>query len=139
MHNIKYVLVIDDTPVEGLVTKKLLEIYRFANRVEVMHSGQEGLDYLQEAARSGRPLPTLIFLDFNMPQMDGCGFINEFKKLPHDAQYHSKIVGLSNALNPPEAHHFHDHEQVIAFVTKPLTEQSLDAINWKLLNLANAG
>ena len=102
--------------------------------VQVAHNGQEALEYLTNSGRfSGhRPAPTagLIFLDINMPGMNGWEFLEAYKKLPDEQTQKIKILMLTTSNNPDEEKKAVDIPEVKGFIHKPLTLEKLEkAIN----------
>ena len=64
-----------------LVQKFLLRNNSFASNILVCQNGKEALDVIVSLLESGEVLPEVIFLDLNMPIMDGWEFLDEFGKL----------------------------------------------------------
>lgn len=64
----------------------------------------------------------LIFLDINMPEKNGFDFLNEYRKF----QIKSKVIMLSSSSIPDELSRVNDYDEVIDFVTKPLTFNYLE-------------
>ena len=77
---IDLVMLVDDNDTDNFISKRIIEITKFAKRVEVKGSGKAALDYLRENQDSVENLPSLIFLDINMPIVDGFVFLYEFEK-----------------------------------------------------------
>ncbi|HLG40890.1 MAG TPA: response regulator, partial [Chitinophagaceae bacterium] len=83
---LKCILVIDDDEPTNFFTRMILEEGNYAEQILTMQSGQEALDYLAKS-ESGEndenlfPSPDLVFLDINMPAMNGWEFLEEYKKM----------------------------------------------------------
>jgi len=80
------VLLVDDDEPTNFLNRIILEEAGCAERIEVAQSGQAALSYLQKAGEHGPggvvyPNPSLIFLDINMPAMDGWEFLSRYKTL----------------------------------------------------------
>src|SRR5205814_837017 len=93
-------LVVDDSEIDVLVNRRLMEITRFAGEVIIARDGAEALRYLQEECRQDTDAPDWIFLDMHLPVMSGLEFIEAFKSLPGFIREKSKIVILSVLQNP---------------------------------------
>ena len=78
---IDLVMLIDDNDTDNFISKRIIEITQFAQQVEVKNSGQDALEYLVANTDDVNRLPRLIFLDINMPVMDGFMFLYEFENL----------------------------------------------------------
>lgn len=70
--NAKLILIIDDNPMNLLLTSKILEGFGF--RTKTAESGLEGIECME------MEVPTLILLDISMPDMDGYEVCQEIKK-----------------------------------------------------------
>ncbi|HRG10580.1 MAG TPA: response regulator, partial [Cyclobacteriaceae bacterium] len=68
---IDLVLLVDDNDTDNFISKRIIEITKFARRVEVKSSGKGALDYLKQHQNETENIPNLIFLDINMPIVDG--------------------------------------------------------------------
>ncbi|HEX8060803.1 MAG TPA: response regulator, partial [Cyclobacteriaceae bacterium] len=60
---IDLVMLVDDNETDNFISKRIIEITKFAKRVEVKNSGKSALDYLKENQSSAEDLPNIIFLD----------------------------------------------------------------------------
>ena len=128
---IDLVMLIDDNDTDNFISKRIIEIAQFAKRVEVKNSGQYALEYLSEHANDTDQLPSLIFLDINMPVMDGFMFLYEFENLPLTVQNKSRVIILSSSDNKRDIDKIINNQSVIRYITKPLTQNVLKEINVK--------
>jgi len=74
MHN-GAILLVEDNKKDGLLTLRALKKISVANHVDVVHDGQEAIDYLLGEAGDGsgtkKALPALVILDLKLPKLDG--------------------------------------------------------------------
>jgi len=124
MH-IKNVLLVDDNETDNFISKRIIEITNFAEHVVVKKSGKSALEYIHEHRHNLDVLPDLIFLDINMPIVDGYVFLYEFDAFDNAIKNKCKVVILSSSDNKRDIDKLINNENVIKFVTKPLTEQVL--------------
>lgn len=127
------VMLVDDNDTDNFISKRIIEISKFANRVEVMNSGKSALDYLAENQNRPDNLPSVIFLDINMPVVDGFVFLYEFEKFKELVRTKCKVIILSSSDNKRDIDKIVNNNFVIKFITKPLTEVALEEI--KLNNI----
>ena len=78
-------------------------------------------------------LPNIIFLDINMPIVDGFVFLYEFEKFNELVRNKCKVIILSSSDNKRDIDKIVNNNHVIKFITKPLTEVALYEI--KLNNI----
>lgn len=122
-------MLIDDNEIDNLINQKMLEGTNFAERIYVYTSGRSALEYLKNLERNGfidkKLIPDVIFLDINMPLMDGFQFLAEFELLGKDIIQKSKIAMLTTSINPSDKSMSDKSKFVTSFITKPLSEESL--------------
>ncbi len=75
----------EDDPYDVELTLTALEEYNLANEVVVVRDGAEALDYLYRRgkfARRPEGAPVVVFLDLNMPKVDGLAVLRQVKSDP---------------------------------------------------------
>jgi CheY-like chemotaxis protein len=117
------VLVVDDSDIDQLIVKKVLQITNFSKQTIVRNSGQSALEYI--AVTPVEKLPKIIFLDLNMPVLDGLGFLKIFDSLPDIIQQTCKIIVLSSSTNKEDLAKVLESKFVVKVIAKPLT---IDAV-----------
>lgn len=122
-------MLIDDNEIDNLINLKMLEGTNFAERIYVYTSGKSALEYLQNLQRDKNLddmlIPDVIFLDINMPLMDGFQFLDAFEQLNKAIAQKSKVVMLTTSINPSDKDQSDKYEQVVTFINKPLTQEYL--------------
>jgi CheY-like chemotaxis protein len=125
------VLVIDDDEPTNFFTQMILEDAGCTRHIRIVQSGYEALDYLAKSEEPGvdrdiYPSPDLIFLDINMPAMDGWEFLEAYKKLGIAERI--IIVMLTTSLFPEDKLKAEAMPEISGFEHKPLTEEKLAAV-----------
>ena len=133
METVDLVMLVDDNDTDNFISKRIVEITHSARRVEVKNSGKSALDYLAANQNNPENLPSIIFLDINMPVVDGFVFLYEFEKLKEVVRTKCRVIILSSSDNKRDIDRIVNNNYVIKFITKPLTEAALTDI--KLKNL----
>lgn len=111
------IILIDDNPADYYLHKRVIAEAGCARRVVTFEWAEEALQQL----RARRIVPDLIFLDVNMPGMDGWEFLDECVKLDGGLQKAVVIVMLTTSLNPADEEKAKEKGLVVSFLSKPLT------------------
>jgi CheY-like chemotaxis protein len=122
------ILLIDDDSISNFITEKLILREHFAQEVTSFLSGDAALVYLKNREEQRLPAPDLIFLDLNMPEMDGWEFMQAFKKLPQAFINHSRVFMLSSAVDAKDIVQARNMEEIEDFISKPLTKEDMGVI-----------
>jgi CheY-like chemotaxis protein len=131
---VKKVMIIDDNEIDNFVTRRVMQNSQFAKEVMVMTSGRGALEFFEDHKEKPEELPDLIFLDLNMPIVDGFVFLFQYDEFPEEVRNRCKIIVLSSILEKKVIDKILSNEYVNDFVPKPLTESSLKRINVELLS-----
>ena len=122
------ILLIDDDEPTNFLNKLIIEEAECAVNVQVEQSATDALDYLTtedvDVAGSGST-PDLIFLDINMPAMDGWEFLEEYQKLTPAQKARVIVVMLTTSYNPEDEVKARNHGLIAEFRNKPLTTEML--------------
>lgn len=120
------VLLIDDSDIDNLVNRKVVENAALSKSITVKKSAVSAFDWLKETAVSEpENIPDLIFLDIRMPEIDGFGFLDMFNKLPDIIHHKTKIVMLSSSIDAEDYKRAIDNPFVIHFLNKPLNKEAV--------------
>ncbi|MHA6250237.1 response regulator [Pontibacter sp. CAU 1760] len=129
MSTLKKVVLIDDDQVNNFVCESIIRNEKFADEVISFEWAEDALKYLQDESAKGKEhFPDLIFLDINMPGMDGWSFIDEYRKLPSATTAHCSLFMLSSAVDRKDILTAQSNEEVKEFFSKPLSPEILDII-----------
>ena len=118
------ILLIDDDEPTNFLNKLTLEQAGCARQIHITQSGQEALDYLQNA----NSRPDLIFLDINMPAMDGWEFLERYRNLPAAKKADIVLIMLTTSLNPDDEIRTRAIPEVSGFENKPLSHDQLSSL-----------
>lgn len=128
----KKILCIDDDPVTIMFCTGIIKRNSFAAEVVSALNGQQAIDYyasLQKAsAEEKEHYPELIFLDLNMPIMNGWEFLDEFVKTYYIDFPKTKVAILTSSIDPKDEERATDYTIAIDFLAKPLTAKMLNEI-----------
>ena len=126
------VMLIDDSELDNFINEKTLEANNFAKKVYVHTSAKSALEFLNNLVTMGSEYsdvyPQIIFVDINMPMMDGFQFIDNYKKSSEEHLQKPKLVILTSSLYNEDRQRANDISSEILFLNKPLTKAMLDSI-----------
>ena len=124
MEKLSCILLVDDDDTTNFLNESLIEEMKVANQIMVANNGKEGLDQLESYFREHGSSPQLIFLDINMPVMDGFEFLENFQQLDEAHKASVKIIMLTTSSSPVDIQKI-KNLGVNEFLSKPLTEEML--------------
>ncbi len=124
------VMLIDDNDIDNLINSRIITSQNFASVVDVKTTTESALEHLRALAADSPNIPSVIFLDLNMPLMDGFAFLEEFEKMADFIKSTCKVVVLSSSISPDDINRASTNAYVIKYINKPLSESYLDAINF---------
>jgi len=124
-------LLVDDSDVDLFIQKRFIEIAGFAKSIKTYNSPTQAINYLQE---SGSQPPQIIFLDLNMPDIDGFAFLERFIKLPQNIQDMAKVVVLTSSGNLADKSRAEAYRSVTNFLSKPLSLEALKSLKQEMLD-----
>jgi CheY-like chemotaxis protein len=126
------VLLIDDDEPTNFLNKMIIEETGLVEEVKVAQSALEALDYLsgkgQAGANNELPTPELIFLDINMPAMDGWEFLEKYDQLSPEQKAAIIVVMLTTSFNPEDEQKAERISYISSYRNKPLTQEILMGI-----------
>lgn len=122
------ILLVDDDKVTNFVSQRVIDRMGCTEKVEIAQNGLEAIDLLKAETDGKYICPDLIFLDINMPGMNGWEFLEEYKKLDEEQRGKHVIVMLTTSLNPDDRNKANEIEDISYFRNKPLTEQVVNDI-----------
>ena len=130
MKIINSIFIIDDDPITVFGIRKMLSTTVEFKTINAYGNGKLAIDGIKKVIRENKPVPEVIFLDINMPIMDGWQFLEEFIELSIEEKVRINIV--TSSIDPADYENFEhysdkSHHQ-ITFNTKPIKSSEIAAI-----------
>jgi response regulator of citrate/malate metabolism len=124
-------MLIDDDHNDNYFHEREIKKVSLSTTVITKDSGTGALEYLKSIARTKNLQPDLIFLDINMPCMNGWEFLQEYIKFDNELQNGVLIVMLSTSGNIEDIEKAKTFGIVSDYIIKPLTKEKMEALIMK--------
>lgn len=119
----QYILLIDDDIVTNFLHRSLIKDLDKGFEVVTCENGKAALEFL-ERALAVNAVPYAIFVDLNMPVLDGFKFLEHYTNNNYPALYPSRITVLTTSSNPRDKEKL-DAICSVTYMSKPLTKQRI--------------
>ncbi len=129
MTSVKKVMIIDDDEINNFICIKNIKTLNFAEDATYHLRAKEGLEELKNLAKQNpKELPNVIFLDINMPAMNGWDFLEEYSNFIQGLDHPIHLFILSSSIYRKDLDKAGNHEQVTDYIPKPLNKDKLQEI-----------
>lgn len=127
-----YAMLLDDNELDNFINQKMIEAAHFASHIYVNTGSKSALEFLNNLSilsNDGNGIfPEIIFVDLNMPMMDGFQFIENLKKNQPEKFRALKLVVLTSSNNPNDRQRSAGLSDNLVFLNKPLTPEMLSQL-----------
>jgi CheY-like chemotaxis protein len=125
---LRCIMLVDDNHDDNFFHEREIKKNNLATIVITKNTGLEALEYLNSKKEITHVQPDLIFLDINMPGMNGWEFLKEYNRLDKKLQSQVIIIMLTTSDNPDDETRSKTWNFVSDYITKPLTKQIMEDI-----------
>lgn len=126
------VMLIDDNEIDNLINQKMIEAAALTKNIYTHTGAKSAIEFLRNMEKleiADEVLPDVIFLDIDMPLMDGFQFLDEFEKLSSKTKKTCKIIMLTSSINPQDSDRAKKYGNVKLYLNKPLSHESIQNID----------
>ena len=124
--NKKTIWIIDDDSIFKIIIKKLLAKFSNFENVITFSNGEEAFSAFKDKLEMKQKLPDIIFLDIEMPIMDGWEFMEQIdllKPIFNDQQV--EIFILSSSITVEDKLKAENNPNIKGYITKPITLEDI--------------
>ena len=118
------ILLVDDDEISNYITQSLIAEMELAPELEVVTNGKIALDFLDHhpLLSKGEEGHMLVFLDLNMPIMDGFEFMGEFEK--REWKDKVSVIMLTSSSSPKDLNSA-KHYNFLGYLQKPFSQEDI--------------
>jgi len=122
--------IIDDDNIYVNIIKKIIETKKLCNNLMVFSDGKQSIDYFEALLQNivEKSIPEIIFLDLNMPVMDGWEFLERFTSIKNKFNKVITIYIVSSSINPVDIDRAKSLSSVCGYLIKPMKINEIEAI-----------
>lgn len=126
------ICIVDDDDVYQFTVTRTIETNKLAKKILIFSDGEEALNFLIDNIGKNEQLPDVIFLDINMPIMDGWQFLEEYVHIKPRIGKKITIYLVSSSVDPVDLEKASKINEISDYIIKPITPVQLKEIIEKL-------
>ena len=115
------IALVDDDKIFQLTASKTIKAMAITDNILQFENGEQALQYLKNHLSNPETLPDYIFLDINMPFVDGWMFLDDYASLKSSLPKTISIFMISSSIDPRDVTRAKSNTNVKDYVTKPVT------------------
>jgi len=128
------VMLLDDDEVNNFICSSIIQKSIPESRVISFLNGKQGLDYLESLlGKNDYNLPDLIFVDINMPVMNGWEFLDRYKKIANRFSKKIVLMMLTASISDKDVKKAKTYDIVDDYISKPLKQEELTKVREDIL------
>ncbi|WBU89341.1 response regulator [Cellulophaga omnivescoria] len=128
MKNHFNVCIIDDDDIYQFTIVKTIKALGLAKKIMVFSDGEEAKDFMLDNIKNNYELPDVIFLDNNMPIMDGFQFMEEYTKFKPQLDKKITVYMVSSSVDPVDIERANNVSEINGYIIKPIKPGQLKSI-----------
>ncbi|NCX96022.1 MAG: response regulator [Chitinophagia bacterium] len=125
MNEIDNICIIDDDNIYTMLLKKTIKKLNICDNITSFNQGKLALETFKTHIQTNTPLPDIIFLDVNMPILDGWMFVDEFAKIMDAMNKKVLIYVVSASVDPDDKNKALANKYITNYLVKPIEIQTL--------------
>jgi CheY-like chemotaxis protein len=115
------ILLVDDDRIYQFAARKTIEATGFVDNITIASNGEEALSYLKSISdKDPALLPDVIFLDVNMPVMNGWEFLDTYPAFSKALAREVLIYVVSSSIDDIDIEKSRQYKSVSGYLVKPV-------------------
>ncbi|NJB37206.1 two-component system response regulator [Croceivirga sp. JEA036] len=127
--------IIDDDDIYQFTMKAILKKRNAFEHIYIFDNGDEAMSYFLDHCDATDKLPDVIFLDIDMPVLDGFQFMEQYNLLKPRVKKDIIIYMTSSSLDPKDYEKATKLQDIVEYIVKPIEDSKLTQIIEKLHNV----
>lgn len=123
--NSNIVCVIDDDKIYRFTIERYLKVHQLSEQIIEFSDAEDALNFLESNVDNPNLLPDIIFLDVNMPIIDGWKFMLKYQEFCSKPCKNIRIYMFSSSIDSRDQERAKDFPEISDFIVKPISEQKL--------------
>jgi len=119
------ICIVDDDDVYQYTVTRALKSNNLVKKILVFSDGEEALDFVTDNIAKKDNLPDVIFLDINMPIMDGWQFLEEYVKIKPRVGKQITIYMVTSSVDPVDVEKAEKFQEISDYLVKPIQPDQL--------------
>ncbi len=127
MSNSARFIVIDDDPLNNTICRLTIKKALGGVDVRTFTDATEGLKYIdtEYSAPDINNASTVLFLDINMPIMNGWEFLEQYECLNPNVKSNIKVYILSSSVDDRDIEKANSNKNIVRYLAKPITKETI--------------
>lgn len=127
-YKINLACLVDDDNAYTYSAKKILKDSPVFKNYIIFNDALGAIKHFKDVANDAAKIPDVLFLDVNMPMMDGWDFLDEFAKIKPSLQKNVTIYMVSTSINPVDIERAKTISDVAQYIVKPINIEQFEKI-----------
>lgn len=127
-YKINLACLVDDDSTYTYSAKKILKDSPVFKKYIIFNDAEEALEHFKSVANDASQIPDVLFLDINMPLIDGWDFLEEFTKLKPSLEKNVTIYMVSTSIDPVDIERARTISDVAQYIVKPINIEQFEKI-----------